>query len=308
MMLDRKGCGFFSASGALALILLITPAASAQWSTGFFNTNDGWVRNIGFVGQNTSDPSGDRWQGNDPYNPITETGETDSLAFATGYTPGGSQTGNSSLIQGGAYLFADIFPGTSTVSMWRSFTPIGSSFVSFAVEWSLIGSLDPGFANLDTFAFGLRDASNTQSLLELTLTPGINVQPNSYTLQSIVSTGSGLVTNTIADLGYQAVFQMVVDITGSSYDLSISQINAATRSNINTFNLVSGAAISEGLTAQDFGTVGIDWNLTSGDPANPGSNYIIVNEVTVVPEPSTWALLAATAALTAIVRLRRRRA
>ena len=285
--------------------LLGASQASAQWSTGFFNTNSGWVRNVGFVGQNTSEPAADRWQGNDPYDPIGGTGETDSLAYALGYTPGGSAVGNSSIIQGGAYLFASILPGTANIDMWRSFTPLGSSSVSFSVEWSLIGSLDPGFANLDTFGFGLRDSSNTQSLLELSLTPSINIQPNSYTLQSIVDSGTGLVTNTIADLGYQAVFQMVVDVTGSTYDLSINQIDPSTRTNINTYNLVDGAAISDGLSATDLGTIGIDWDLTSGNPADPGSNYIIVNDVSVVPEPSTYALVGLAALGLAVLALRR---
>jgi hypothetical protein len=290
----------------LAAGLLGASKSSAQWSTGFFNTNSGWVRNVGFVGQNTSEPVADRWQGNDPYDPIGGTGETDSLAYAIGYTPGGSPVGNSSLIQGGAYLFASILPGTANVDMWRSFTPLGSTSVSFSVEWSLIGSLDPGYANLDTFGFGLRDSSNTQSLLELSLTPGINIQPNSYTLQSIVDSGAGLVTNTIADLGYQAVFRMTVDITGAVYDLTLNQIDPSTRTNINTYNLVNGEAISDGLTAADLGTVGIDWDLTSGNPADPGSNYIIVNEVSVVPEPSTYALLGLAAAGFALAVLRRR--
>lgn len=283
-------------SARLLLLLLVVHLsglsdASAQWGTGFFNTNDGWVREVGFAGQNTTVPESERWQGNDPYDPLMDTGETDSLAFATGYTPGGSGAGNSSLIQGGAYLFDGILPGASDVRLWRSFAPISGAVVAFRLEWSVIDSLDPGFANLDTFAFDLRTSDNAQSLLRLSLTPSINIQPGSYTLQTIVDSGAGLETSTLIDLAYRGVFAVDVEMTGTAYDVSVSQLNPATRATITSWDLVSGASLAEGLAADDFGTVSIDWELTSGDPEDPGSNYIIVNEVSVVPEPSTYALL-----------------
>jgi hypothetical protein len=296
---------------ALRAVLLTcfgySPALAGEWTTDFFNTNSGWVRNIGAVGQNTSDAAPDRWQGNDPFDPNSNTGETDSIAFATGYTPGGSTAGNSSLIQGGAYLFADIFPGRSDVKLWRSFSPLASSTVSLSLEWSVIDSLDATFPSLDTFSFDLRSADNMQSILKLSLTPSINALPNAYTLQTLVNTGSGVVTGTLADLGYRAVFIVDVDMTGSNYDLTLRQINPATRQTIGTFNFVEGGDLSDGLTAQDFGTISIDWDLTSNDPEDPGSNYIIVNNVSVVPEPSTYALLVL-AGLAAAFWSRRRRA
>jgi hypothetical protein len=280
--------------------------ASAQWSTDFFNTNNGWVRDVGVVGQNTSNPAAERWQGNDPYNAVDEVGETDAIAFATGYTPGGSGGGNSSLIQGGAYLFADIFPGRSDVKLWRSFAPLTGGSVTFSMEWSLIGSLDPAFANLDTFAFDLRTFDNSQSLLKLDLNPSVSVQLNSYSMQSVVDSGAGIVTDTLIDLAYQALFVVDVEMTGSTYDLSLTQLNASTRATIATWDLVTGGVLSDGRTAEDFGTVSIDWVLTSNNPEEPGSNYMIVNDVSVVPEPSTYALLVM-AALGAAYWARRRR-
>jgi len=64
--------------------------------------------------------------------------------------------------------------------------------------------------------------------------------------------------------------------------------------------------LTSGLAVDDFGTVSMDWVLASGNPADPGSNYIMVNNVSVVPEPSTYALLAVSGvALVAFMRRRR---
>lgn len=251
-------------------------------------------------------PAGLRWQGNDPYVVVgtNATGETDVIQRATGYTP--SPLSNSSLLQGGSDIANDVFPGTNFVRLWRSFTPILSPTVTFFAEWSIIPSLESAPYNLsDTFSFDLRNQADSQSLLTLQFTPGINLLPNSYTLQTLAA---GSPVSTLIDLGYQSLFQVQVDMTGSSYDLSLAQINASNRSVIAQYDLVLGGVLSSGLGAADFGTVSIDWNLTSGDPAEPGSNYIIVNETSVVPEPGTFSLLAVSAVVVLALAYRRRRA
>jgi hypothetical protein len=169
----------------------------------------------------------------------------------------------------------------------------------------LVGSLDPSFPDLDTFAFDLRDAANTSSVLRLQLTPGINVISNAYTLQSIAT---GAPDGTLLDIPYQSIMQIQADITGSTYDVSYARIDSVTRAVIDSGTLVTGGSLSSGLTAEDIGVLSIDWDLASGDPAAPGSNYILVNDVSVVPEPSTYALLSLTALGLAVLALRRRRA
>jgi hypothetical protein len=307
----------FRKAGAVLVVLLggLTPAALAQeWTTGFFNTNQGWVQGTNVTGQNGSDPASDQWQGNDPEtetSPGVYVGGTDIIALADFYTPGGAASGNSSLVQGGAYVstnpLTSYIPGTNAVSLWRSFTPFAvgpSGTVSFYAEWTIIGSTNPSFTNLDAFSFDLRNAANTQSLLTLQFTPGINIQSNSYTLQTIAS---GSATNTVIDLAYGSLFQMTVDVTGSAYDISLALISASNRTVLTNLPNIGAGSLSTGTTAEDFGTVAVDWDLTSGDPADPGSNYIIVNDVSVVPEPSTYVLLGLSAVLFAVLVSRRRR-
>jgi hypothetical protein len=295
--------------GVAALSLACGVAQGQTWSTGNFNTGDGWVQGDFITGQNGNDAPSAQWQGNDPEREVSPgvfVGGTDVLQFVTGYTPGGSGSGNSSIVQGGAYLVEGYLPGVTDIRLWRGFSPIATSptqTVSFFVEWSLVGSFDVSYPDLDTFAFDLRDVTDSLSLLRLQLTPGINLAPNAYTLQTIAADAP---TGTLLDVPYQAIMQIQADITGSSYDLSYTRLNSVTREVLASGTLVTGGSLATGFSAEDFGTVSIDWVLTSNDPAEPGSNYIIVNDVSVVPEPSTYALLVI-AALGAVYWARRRR-
>lgn len=275
-----------------------------------FNTNAGYVRGSGII--STLQPGGLRWQGNDPYNTNTLTGETDLIARVPGYTP--SPLANSSLIQGGVGIGDGIFPGTNDVRIWKTFAPSTTVFgapptVSFFAEWSLIPSLESAPYDLnDTFSFDLRNAADSLSLLTLQFVPGINIQPNSYTLLTLAS---GVGTNAIADLAYQALFQMQVDITGSQYNVNLTQINSTNRAVISSVTLVTNANLAVGMTALDLATIALDWELASGNPAEPGSNYLIANQFQVtttgtpIPEPGTWAS-AAIMLFAAVYVLRRR--
>jgi len=307
-------------SPARGLSLLFVAAVSAAQALGApsvtvtnytaqnFNTNAGYKRSFSIIA--TNQPAALRWQGNDPYDPVSGYGETDTILRMVGYTPGVSALGNSSLVQGGLYAGDSIFPGTTDVKLWKSFTPtaISGDTVTFTAQWSLIGSLDGSFPDLDTFSFDLRTSGNTASLLRLDMTPGIATIPNAYTLQTAVGTNAAI--NRI-DLGYQALYQLSVQMTGGLYNLNLAQINTSNQAVITNFNLVTGGALTTGFTASDFGTIGIDWELSSGVNTDPGSNYLIVNSLlttttgTPIPEAGTWVAGLLLASLVGL-RLRRR--
>lgn len=286
-------------------------ATETNYSAANFNTNVGYVRGFGII--STNQPLSLRWQGNDPYDSINDTGETDLVARASGYTP--SPLANSSLLQGGLGVGDGILPGTTNVQIWKSFSPSTTPFlsptVSFFAEWSIIGSsaLNAPYTNSDTFSFDLRNAANTQSLLSLQFTPGINIQSNSYTLQTIAA---GSPTDTVVDLGYGSLFQIQVDMTASTYNLSLARLDPSTRAVITNINNLSTGNLSTGSFALDFATISLDWELASGNAALPGSNYLLANDFqvttsgTVIPEPGTWAASLALLGIGALYMRRRR--
>jgi hypothetical protein len=267
-----------------------------SYNSQFFNLDAGYTNGVGII--STFQPADLRWQGNDPYNAGTDRGETDLVALVSGYTPV-PPLSNNSLIQGGVGVMSidPILPGTNNVQIWKTFgastTPFDNPTVSFFVEWSVIASSPSVYTNTDTFSFDLRNVANSATLLSLQLTPGINIQSNAYTLQTVVD---GSTNAPIIDLGYGSLFQMQVDLTGSTFNLaSLTRLNPSTRAVITNFNNLSSGNLALGSTALDFATIGIDWELTSGNTADPGSNYILVNQLevttsgTVIPEPGTWA-------------------
>ena len=294
-----RNIGLLSLTG---LFVLLPQLGSAQtnYSTENFSTNAGYVRGMGIIAN--SQPTNLRWQGNDPYNAGTGLGETDLIARVDDYTP--LPLANNSLVQGGVSASSGILPGTNNVQVWKSFDSYSNyAVVSFQAEWSIFASRTTVFTNADTFSFDLRNSANSASLLKLQFTPGINIQANSYTLQTIAA---GSPTGTIIDLGYGGLFTTQVDITDSTYSLSLTRLDPATRVVITNYSNLAVGSLATGTSSDDFGTISLDWALASGNNLDPGSNYIAVNDFQVIPEPSTYALLAAAAGLLLFAARRRR--
>ena len=101
--------------------------------------------------------------------------------------------------------------------------------------------------------------------------------------------------------------QAVLEGGAYGFDLSFSpngseiDFNLTTTSGLNTQNRSGTIAIDPITRITDMGLV---WNLYDNDPTSAGTNYIVIDNLVAVPEPSS-ALLACLAGLAMVARRRR---
>lgn len=304
----------------LAGILSSGRLLAVEWTTGNFDTNSGWIRNDALAyelsgqpetGQNYTSPLSDQWYTDDPFNAGPSNGATSVLKLIAGWTLGDANAGYNSVLFGGYGLADGIVPGTSSPSIYRSFSAFGGGTNPiFVADFGIIAST--GLApNQDRFGFTLSDSSGTTSLAEFVFNPAASLfGPGALGVQWV----SGASTNDIANISYGALYRLTVELNNDTFDMSMASLIAETNGvgvvtnfvPTNGVTLVNDGAIANSLTAADFQTVSMNWDLLSGDPNDAGDNYLLVNNVSVVPEPSTYALLVA-AGLGVVAALRRRR-
>ncbi len=263
--------------------------------TGFFNSADGW--------NNVGDPL---WQGQKGWTG-TSSG-ADSVSVIAGTTPSGANDASGTL---GVFLPA-LPLNTTSVTLDRGFTPMSTMFftniaVSFVAEWNIIDFSAPTPYN-DKFTFDLRNTANTQSLLSFSM-QGPAVNPGfDYTL---ASTGTSTINQ--LDASYGALVRMQVDLVGTGYSGTLWTVNPTTRA-LTLIGSLNGGTLNNGLTASDFGSLQVGWDLASGDPNQPGTLGLVVNELTIqstgdpIPEPGTWAMAAFLVSGAAATIYRRRKA
>jgi hypothetical protein len=296
------------------LISVLATSLNAQtqvvtnFTTGGFNTNAGWIRNDALAyevpgepetGQNYNDPVASQWYTDDPYNPSLDVGATSILKHFDTWTLGTASGGNNSVLFGGYGLADNIDPGTANPSLYRSFTLLpDTESVTFSADFGIVPSTG-SFPDKDRFGFNLLDSTGTISLAQFLFDPAA-ASGSGLGMQWI----SGSTTNNIADIGYASLYRMSVTMQDAAFDLTMSSLqtqtnNVGTITNYlvtNSLVLVSGGALANGLTALDFGTAAVNWELLSGDSTVAGNNYMILNDVTVlstvIPEPGTWAVAA----------------
>jgi len=308
-------------SATLLFLFLLSNCLSAQtWSTGYFNTNNGYIgQGSSLDGQATNAPSAAQWQTTDPYNPLTDRGSSSSLQFLSGWTAGLSPGGNNSVRYGGFGVDANAYlPGIANPSLYRSFTNPGVGVSVLSIDFALIGpSIDNSafYDENDVFAFNLMDTNNN-SLARFTMS---NFSASSF-LMGWQQNG----TNVVADgsvfkniqFNYDALWRLTATISGTSLNVDLEGLVAqnggpgigiTNYAVVSTTNLISNGTLSSGLSEAEFERFALDWDLASGDTNNPGANYMIVTTASVVPEPSSVALLvlAGVGALLAASRRRR---
>ena len=307
-----------------AVVSLFTNAAHSQtWSTGYFNSADGYgPSGFSLDGAPTNAPANQQWQTTDPFDPGTDLGSTSLMSFISGWTYGLSTTGNKGVFFGGYNADNGVLPGITNPFLYRQFDhTFGTAATTFSADFGIIGpspELSGTYTNNDVFGFNLA-ATNGTSLAAFQF-DSTGALPGFLKL-NWVQNGTNAVTNGTTFKGFQiqydALYRLTATLVSNTVTMEVAGLTAQNGGpgiGITNYSVggvaevIIGGQLSGGLLSSDFEVAGMTWDLESGNISEPGANYMIVNQVSVVPEPSVLGMLGLGAAAVGFSYWRRRRA
>jgi hypothetical protein len=275
---------------SLSLMLAVQPLlASAVLAAGY-------VSNFDDISGNASLSDADGWVTNDPFNPGTNAGQTDFVGILSGYSQ--TVTDHWALL-GGATGFS---PGQPTIYLSRPVDLSGSASVSFTTGMAVISSAVPR-PNEDTFGWTFRNNLDV-TLFSLLFDPNTAVNGDLairiYDSSNVEIAGAG---SGSWSMFYNAIYSLDVSVNS----LGVVDVNFTDANSITT-QVINGA--STGIDPGDIAGVAATWILDD-NTENPtgvygafGSNSLVFDNYSLVPEPSS-ALLLGLAAFGFVTRRRR---
>lgn len=315
-----KAPRFFLVATFAALQLIGHSAAAQTWSTGYFSSSDGYAPSgTSLNGAPTNAPNGEQWQTTDPYDSGTDRGATSLISFIENWTLGTPLSGNQGVYFGGYNANAGVLPGIANPFLYREFNhTFGTAATTFSADFGIVSPVNLVYTNRDTFGFNLA-ATNGTSLAAFQFGP-TGALPGFLNV-SWLQNGTNVVTNGTTFKGFQiqydGLYRLTATLVSNTLSMEIAGLTAESGGpgvGITNYavgpavEIISGGELSAGLLSSDFEVAGMTWDLESGDASSPGANYMIVNQVSVVPEPSSLALIGVgVAALGLGAFLRRRR-
>jgi hypothetical protein len=166
---------------------------------------------------------------------------------------------------------------------------------SFHVNFGLSPSSE-SFPGRDGFGFALRD-SNDNNLFTISLVPVDSALNDAYQVRYTV--GANPVLNALDNLGQQ-MFIYLAGYYTLNFDFIPGGADPTFSATVIGSNTKTFTGIASGMGSLNVARVGAEWN-TLNSPA--GSNALIFDNISLVPEPSSTLL----AGLAALGLLRRRR-
>ena len=302
--------------GLVATVLSISAMASATANTiswdgaNSFNTADGYTAS-GFLDGAAG------WVTNDPF--ISSTGDVGYTVYTSGYSNPDQASGNLNVLFGGYDLGNGVEPGLVNSNYTHPATVItdpSSEYPGMQVTWRFAiqpSSTVPGDSTAnDTFGFALQDVSGAElvRMNMVTALAGSHTGGSDYDIDWLVD-GVNQTANPAMPFEtggfYSSVYDMRMNVQATNLvTVDFRTVTIPTGATGPWGNVVLNGELGSSLNVDSLGQVAFNWELDGG-LANPGSNYIQVIDVTVVPEPSTYALLALGGLALGVVAVRRRR-
>jgi len=294
----------------LASIGSFAQTTQTNFSAQLFNTNAGYEVGFEIDGQ-PNYPSGS-WDSNDGFNPgPPATGANSVVQFFNFVTLGTPQDGNNSVLFGG-YNNALRTPSITNPSIYFSFDQATSDLpgesITFTTDFTLWRPSPLFYSDDDIFGITLWDSFGSNALAKFAFNPNAPWVTDSaqffgfeWYRDGVLQTNAPPLTATNWMISATTIYRFEAILAGSSFDLNVKTLQIQTNGSgvvtnysvIGNTAFIQGGALAPGMTAANFGSASFDWELASGNPANPGGIYYVINDVTVlstvIPEPGTWA-------------------
>ena len=303
----------------VATILSLSAMASAtaniiSWAgANSFNTADGYTASGWLEGE-----AG--WTTNDPYKSDTGAGGVGYTIYTSGYTNPNQASGNQNVLFGGYDLGNGIVPSLVNSNYSHAATVITdpNSASSMQVTWRFAiqgSSTDGDYTANDTFGFALQDASGSD-IVRINFVTGLaesKVGGSDFDINWLVdgvnqTANSDSAMPELAGGFYSAVYDLRMNVQQSN-TVTVDMRKIAMGEPTGWSSVVTEGELGAGLNVDSLGQVAFNWELAedlANPGSNPGSNYMQVIDITVIPELSCSTALLGLGALAFAFRRRKR--
>lgn len=303
----------------VATILSLSAMASAtanmiSWAgANSFNTADGYTASGWLDGA-----AG--WTTNDPHDFDTGAGDVGYTVYTDDYTNSNQASGNQNVQFGGYQLSNGTVPSLVNSNYSHAATVITdpNSASSMQVTWRFAiqgSSTDGDYTANDTFGFALQDASGSD-IVRINFVTGLagsKVGGSDFDINWLVdgvnqTANSDSAMPELAGGFYSAVYDLRMNVQQSN-TVTVDMRKISMGEPTGWSSVVTEGELGAGLNVDSLGQVAFNWELAedlANPGSNPGSNYMQVIDITVIPELSCSTALLGLGALAFAFRRRKR--
>ncbi|MEO7931674.1 MAG: PEP-CTERM sorting domain-containing protein [Chthoniobacterales bacterium] len=297
----------FKILGLISAICLVGSLSTGFGALGYTTNFDGLTSNLSLSFQ-------DGWLTNDEDTGITTSGgssigQSEFVKQISGYS---SYVGDKVVSLGGL-LQPDVVPGQNSVSLYRPFDITvgngGNGSLYFTTNYAITDSAAP-YSTRDTFAFTFTNAAGAR-VAAIRFAPAVTnlgIYLDKYLPGDILASSTITPSGLFQPYNTSPLFKLEVTIDMAGI------LNAAITDSTGTKSAIfTNEATASGILTENIQRVAATYNVTdttsdNGGKVNAGSNSLILNNYSVIPEPSTVGLSIIAGLGGAAMMFRRRKA